>query len=100
MTIFDVVLEKEKNAASKRLEKLKKIPAPDVILKSLSEFIKNANNEVKKFKGMSEFGKLKVNNYEVKKGRGGKPFIEFDTKIGKIYFFPVGKYGAFLKKFD
>jgi len=97
-TVKDIIIAAELNASSDRVKKLKSIDAPKIMITNLEKKINNLKKGLFKAKGLEDLGSFKVNKHNVRKGRGGKQFFEFDTKEGIVYYFPLGQYGPFLKR--
>ena len=93
-TILDKILEIEINAWQNRLNKLTAINAPEIMLVKLRENIENAKKGIIKITDKEDLLSIHFKEYEVKKGRGGVPYIQFN---GSINYFPEGKYGKFIK---
>ena len=92
-TIKDYILENEIKNVSERLEKLKDIRAPQVMLDGLAKELQELRKGNFKITGDKELLNYKWKTREIKKGRGGKVFIQFD---GKINYFPTAKYGKYI----
>jgi hypothetical protein len=93
-TINDFILEK----AEKRLNDLIRIEAPDVLLENQKRIIANIKSGQFKMKGLTEYGNLIILTGHNRKGRGGVPYILFETNDGEVFYFPQGKFGPFLSK--
>ena len=95
MKIKSYIIEKEVSNSMERLQKLKEIGAPNVIIESLSKEIEKLKSGNLNIGGDKELIEEEFNNKEVKKGQGGKVYIQFD---GRINYFPNAKYGRFISR--
>jgi hypothetical protein len=99
MTIYERVLESQKKAAMRRLDAINS-GTPECIIEALDKLIDQLDSGICEVKGIEEFGKLEIADAVQKTGRMGKPFAEITTTCGrKIFYFPIGKWGPFLKEF-
>lgn len=94
-TIVEFLVENALSKYKQRLAILVEINAPEIMIKSAEKAISEL--ELGKFKcgGDASLLKLKFNSFEVKTGKGGKKFFEFDN--GVLYF-PEAKYGRYITK--
>ena len=92
MNIKTFLMNSEKRMLEKRLENLKNIEAPEVMISSL---IKTLNNFEDTFKvgGEKELLDVEYEKHEVVKGKGGKIHLIIN---GYIVYFPEAKYGRFI----
>jgi len=95
MTIKELIIEKELPMDKERLEKLIEMGAPEIIITSLSEQIKEMENGELKIGGDLELLDYEFRDYEVKRRKSGKIYIVFDKSI--IYS-PYTKYGRYIKR--
>lgn len=102
-TVKDVVIEqsvtRQLTAAKKRLEDLERLGVAPLV-KRQKEVVASleAGELPQKVNGLDEFGDLElVDCVTVKSGRGGKKYLEMTTSKGVVRYFPLGKYGPFLK---
>lgn len=95
MKIKDYILEKEVLRVSERLEKMKEIRAPKVIIEELTKnLVKIQSGEIK-VGGEIELLEEEFKQHEVKHGRDGVPYIIFDNEVK---YFPFAKYGRYITK--
>jgi len=95
MTIKDFIIEKETKMMQERLEQLEKFKAPAIVIEKLKKDIEKLKNGELKVSGDESLLEYEFFQYEVKKGRGGKIYIEFDNVIK---YFPEAKYGRYITK--
>lgn len=95
MKIKEFIIEKELRLTKERFKKLIEIGAPKIMMDNISEQIKEMENGEIKIGGDLELLDYEFNDYEVKKGRGGKVYIEFDNSIN---YFPNAKYGRYISR--
>ena len=95
MTIKDFIIEKETKMMKERLEQLEKFGAPAIIKKQLKENIKKLENGELKVGGDESLLEFEFKCFAVKKGRGGKVYLEFNNIIK---YFPEAKYGRYITK--
>lgn len=84
-----------------RLEKLKEINAPAIMIKQQEKMIDEIDSWTnKQCKGIEEFGDEIFASVESKKGNGGVSFVQYKLKDGRIInFFPNAKYGPFFSEY-
>ena len=100
MIIRERVLESQKRAAASRLTAMKNT-APAFMIAAQEKLVADLDNGICKVKGLDKFGDLEIADAVQKTGRMGKPFAEITTTDGrKIFYFPCGKWGAFLNEFE
>lgn len=95
MTIKELIIEKELPMDKERLEKLIEMGAPEIIITSLSEKIKEMENGELKIGGDLELLDYEFRDYEVKRRKSGKIYIVFDKSIT---YSPYTKYGRYIKR--
>ena len=95
MTIKDFIVEKETKMMKERLEQLEKFGAPAIIIEKTKENIKKLENGELKVGGDKSLLESEFIQCAVKKGRGGKVYLEFDNVIK---YFPEAKYGRYITK--
>ena len=97
----ETIRQHRKRMAELRLARLKEIKAPEIILKSEEDKIKNADKWTNKnIKGIEEFGDEVYASVEGKTGRGGVMFVQYVLRDGRIInFFPNAKYGQFFSEY-
>ena len=95
MTIKDFIIEWETKIIRERLEKLKKFEAPAIIIEKTKENIKKLENGELKVGGDKSLLEFDFVQCAVKKGSGGKIYLEFDNIIK---YFPEAKYGRYITK--
>lgn len=83
-----------------RLEKLKAINAPEIMIKQIEEALNCTEKQwiddyIKSVKKLDiSLSNEKIESYENRVGNGGKKFIHIKLKNGKSYnYFPNSKYG-------
>ena len=95
MTIKDFIIERETKMMKERLEQLEKFGAPAIIIEKTKESIKKLENGELKVSGDESLLEFDFVQCAVKKGRGGKVYLEFDSAIK---YFPEAKYGRCITK--
>lgn len=95
MTIKDFIIEKETRMMKERLEQLEKFRAPAIIIEKTKESIKKLENGELKVSGDESLLEFDFVQCAVKKGRGGKVYLEFDNAIK---YFPEARYGRFITR--
>lgn len=93
MNILDWICEHELPAYEERLAKLESIGAPAVMIESQKEAVDKLRNGDIVVGGNKELLAETVEGFEVKRGNGGKQYVEFN---GAIRYFPQAKYGRFI----
>ena len=95
------IRQHRKVQAEMRLEKLKEIKAPEVMLSGVEKMIKDIDKWTnKQCKGIEDFGEEIFASVEPKKGNGGVPYTQYVLKDGRIInFFPNAKYGPFFAEY-
>lgn len=99
INIKQIILKITLNHKKNRLFALLKISAPVILTNRLKKDIIDLEGGILKVKGLNLYEKVVPVSFKIKKGRRGVSFYEFViNKKGEIvYYFPFGKYGAFLK---
>lgn len=97
-TVYSFLYRKKNEEAEERLKGLLSIKAPQVIIEKLKKDLENYEKAMDRIGHIDEFRELEVKDYKIKKGKGGKTFVELYTKEGTIYYFPHAKFGPFLSK--
>ena len=92
--IFNKILELEIKATEKRLNRLIEIGAPDIIIENTKKNIEQFKLGIIKINDKQHLLSKTFEKLEVKTGRGGVEYIQFN---GNINYFPNGKYGKFIK---
>ena len=94
-TIFEIIARNAKRSAENRLQKLEELGSvPQVILDTLKAKIENPTKGIGK---INEFGHLTPTSFEMKTGKGGKPYVRFYIENqNDICYIMDGKYGPFL----
>lgn len=95
MTIREWIIKGTLNAASYRLEKLKEIGAPEVMIEGQSKMVDNLKNGIIKIGGDTEILDEEYIGCEKKTGRGGKTYFIINNEVN---FFPAAKYGLYIKR--
>ena len=88
-TIKQLILKQKAD----RLQKLIGIRAPEVIIQSLQAQV---DSKTVIAKNIDKYGDIEASSVVYKKGRGGKVYAIFSTKIGDIYYFPNARFKPFL----
>ncbi|MCK9575747.1 MAG: hypothetical protein WC979_02585 [Candidatus Pacearchaeota archaeon] len=91
-TVLDYIIKNKQV----RLEKLKEIKAPEIIITGTENQIHLLKSGQSKIKGLDIYGSNIYKTLEWRKGNGGVDFIQFvmnDDSV--INYFPNAKYGAF-----
>lgn len=81
-------------ALETRLEGLRNLNAPEVVLSSTMKAIEKAKIGEIGVKDKDNLLDIEVENFESKTGRGGKQFISYNN--GMILYFPAAKFGKFI----
>lgn len=95
MLVKDLVIKFLVDTQSNRLAKLKELHAPAVMIESLEKAIESwkAGNLV--VGGKKALLSEECKSFQVKKGNGGKAYLEFDNGVK---FFPQARYGFFISR--
>lgn len=92
-TILDWICEHELPAYEERLAKLESINAPEIVINGQARACEDLRERRIKVGGMKELTGNPVEKFEVKRGNGGKQYVEFN---GSIRYFPNAKYGRYI----
>lgn len=95
MTIKDVIIKTELTALKERLEKMKEMDAPDIIIDSLLTEINNLESGSLKIGGDKSLLNTEFVSSEIKTGSGGKRYVHFNNGIN---YFPQARYGRYIAK--
>ena len=93
MTIREFIINNEIKSFEERLSKLEEMSAPAIIIDSQRKAVDDLRNGVLKIGGAVEKLDNEMIGFEIKKGNGGKPYVEFAD--GTRYF-PQAKYGRYI----
>ena len=93
--IIDFILRNEYRQAQERLEKLIQMNAPQVIIQGQQKLVEELSTGKIKIGGDQDLLQCTFETFEIKKGRGGKLYIQFDNGIK---YFPNAKYGRFITR--
>ena len=93
--IVDFILRNELRMAQERLEKLIKMKAPGVMIQGQQKLVEELEAGKIKVGGDQELLNCTFETFEIKKGSGGKSYIQFDNGIK---YFPNAKYGRFITR--
>jgi len=93
--IIDFILRNEYRQAQERLEKLIQINAPKVMIQGQQKIVDELSTGKIKIGGDQGLLQCTFDTFEVKKGNGGKIYIQFDNGIK---YFPNAKYGRFITR--
>lgn len=95
-TIREYIITAEANNLEKRIERLKEIGAPQLMVAKAEGQLAELRQGNIKIGGEVELLNETFEHYEVKKGTGGRVYIEFDTVAR---YFPEAKYGKFITQY-
>lgn len=95
MTIREYILDGTIKTAQTRLEKLKEMSAPQIMITTLEADINKMQAGNLKIGGDVEVLDEELISREFKTGKGGKQYIQIN---GCINFFPNARYGMYIKK--
>ena len=93
--IRDIIIRGELGEAKHRLSKLEAMKAPAPVINALRSQVAALEAGEIKVGGDATLLDAVTTSVEMKKGRGGKVFIEFDNGIR---YFPKAKYGKFISQ--
>ena len=97
-TIRQHLNEKIAEGSKIRYEKLKEIKAPYVMIENQTKITNMAENGEIVFSGDQEALELTYKSSTKFKGRGGKPWYQFETEEGRLVnYFPAARFGRFIK---
>lgn len=96
MTIKDKIIEGLLIAGTERLNALKDMGAPNIIIVRQEKYVTDLTAGILKVGGDNNLLAEQFENMEVSKGRGGKTYYIFNN--GDIKFYPQAKYGMFITK--
>lgn len=91
MTIKEFSCNMEINYHTDRLENLRQIGAPEIVIQAEEKDIRNLESNVLSLSGDTELLNTEYSNVKTKKGKGGKYYYSFND--GTINYFPKAKYG-------
>ena len=91
--IIDFILRNEYRQAQERLEKLIQINAPKVMIQGQQKLVEELSAGKIKVGGDQDLLQCTFETFEIKKGNGGKSYVQFDNGIK---YFPNAKYGRFI----
>lgn len=94
MTVKEFIVKNELRSAAERLAKLKELGAPDIMIVGQNKIVDELKAGKIKISGAVEKLENEVMDFEVKKGRGGKQYVEFSD--GTMCF-PNARYGRYIK---
>lgn len=91
-TLKEKILDMEIKVVSERLEVFNRIEgSPQIVKDMLNNKLSEYESGNIKIGGCKSLLDTTYENHEVKKGRGGKPYISFNN--GTINYFPQARYG-------
>lgn len=96
MNVLTHILQKEAAAAKTRLEQLERLNAPQVIVDAQRKLVDDLSKGVLEVGGDQSLLALDVDGFELRKGRGGKPYFHYTTPQGVVNYYPVAKHGRFI----
>lgn len=92
-TIRRFICENEARQRLERAESLAKIGAPAVMIDGCKREAERLTAGELEISGDASLLDEVVESFEVRKGKGGKPYVSFN---GTINYFPVAKYGRYI----
>ncbi len=95
LTVFEFLLKNEQRMAQERLAKLEEMKAPEIMVQGQRKLVAELEKGNLKIGGDQELLKAEFETFELKKGSGGKGYIQFDNGIK---YFPQAKYGRFITR--
>lgn len=90
MTIGEYLTTMLQTQRTERLQKLKELDAPQVIIESAEKMLAKGTKGIGHFK---QFSSLSFTSVEESKGRRGKPYFRFRTNKGDIIY-ALNKWGT------
>ena len=104
-TVAEHLVSVLENGFATRLEKLKEMKAPEILITRveddltfiLSHDVKTVIKEFVDCKEPELFDAIFVSS-ETKIGNGGKPYSIYQTSVGELNYFPNARFGRFLKR--
>lgn len=93
--IADFILKTEYRGAQERLEKLIKMEAPKIMVQGQQKLVEELSTGKIKIGGDQDLLQYTFETFEIKKGNGGKLYVQFDNGIK---YFPNAKYGRFITR--
>ena len=96
-TIREWIIKGTLKAAEDRLEKLKEISAPQVVIDGQSRYVDSLKKGSLKISGDKSLLDVEYIHSEQKKGRGGRIYYTINDSIN---FFPNAKYGMYISAVD
>ena len=95
MTVKEYILEKEIISVGNRLERLKELGAPKIMITTLEGEVEALKQGELKIGGDLTLLDETFENREIKTGRGGSQYVQIN---GSINYFPTAKYGRYIVK--
>lgn len=95
MNIKDWIILKEVPMIEERAKRLEEIRAPKIMIEGTIKMAQELKEGNLKIGGDKSLLEEEATDYEVKNGRGGVSYIQFDNGIA---YFPNAKYGRFISK--
>jgi hypothetical protein len=95
MTVKEYILEKEIKSVGHRLERMKELGAPEIIITTLENEVKALEQGELKIGGDLNLLDETFESREIKTGRGGNSYVQIN---GSINYFPNAKYGRYIVK--
>ena len=92
-TIKQFICENEARQRLERAMSLEKIGAPKVMIDGCKREAERLSAGELEISGDTSLLDVAVESFEVRKGKGGKPYINFNSSIN---YFPVAKYGRYI----
>lgn len=95
MRVKEFLLKNELKKSIERLRKLEEMKAPKVMIEAQEKAIMLLKEGTFLIGGDKELLDTEFESFEVKRGNGGKVYIEFDTGVK---YFPQARYGRFITR--
>lgn len=95
MTIREWICKNESRMMNERADKLEAMRAPEIMIVNCRKLAEELKAGIMKCGGDTELLDIEMEKFEVRKGKGGKPYINLN---GFINYFPEARYGRFIKR--
>ena len=92
-TIRRFICENEARQRLERAEALERLGSPKIMVEECKRQAASLSAGELEISGDASLLDVVVESFEVRKGKGGKPYISFN---GSINYFPVAKYGRYI----
>lgn len=102
MTIATHIKQEILKGAEQRLARLLELAAPQVIIDKQTAVVTDlkAGGIGCPIGGDQSLLELEFTGHEVKKGRGGKPYVRFETPQGYVHYYPQARHGRYIAVAD